>query len=464
PDEGYRFVEWTGDNGTIDDTEAADTTITMNGNYTITAEFEEIPTYTLTVTVEGEGTVDIDPDQEEYEEGTEVTLTAIPADGWQFVEWTGDADGESEETNVVMDSDKEVTANFEEEEEPVVEYELTIDSTEGGEVVEPGEDTFVYEEGTSVTLEAVPDEGYVFAGWTGDVNEIEDPTVNDTSITMQDNYSITAEFEEEGEAVEYDLTIDSTEGGEVTEPGEDTFVYGEDTTVDLEAVAEDGYVFAGWTGDVDAIDDTEAAETTITMLDNYSITAEFEEEEPVEEYTLTINIDGEGTVEVNGEEVEDGWSQDYEADEEVTLTVEAADGWQFVEWTGDHEGTEEEITITMDSDKEITANFEEETMDVWWILAFIVIALVIIVLAAILARRKEKPPEEEPAEEAEEELEEEETAEEESGEEEELEEETGEEEETAEEAEEEPGEEESVEEESAEEAEEEEAMEDEEEL
>jgi hypothetical protein len=43
PEEGYRFDEWTGDVGTIADVHAATTTITMNGDYSITANFEEVP-------------------------------------------------------------------------------------------------------------------------------------------------------------------------------------------------------------------------------------------------------------------------------------------------------------------------------------------------------------------------------------------------------------------------------------
>jgi hypothetical protein len=43
PEEGYRFVSWTGDVGTIADVNDASTTITMNGNYSVTASFEEIP-------------------------------------------------------------------------------------------------------------------------------------------------------------------------------------------------------------------------------------------------------------------------------------------------------------------------------------------------------------------------------------------------------------------------------------
>ncbi|HUW46698.1 MAG TPA: hypothetical protein VMW50_12990, partial [Dehalococcoidia bacterium] len=42
-EEGYRFVNWTGDIATIADVEDATTTITMNSGYAITANFEEKP-------------------------------------------------------------------------------------------------------------------------------------------------------------------------------------------------------------------------------------------------------------------------------------------------------------------------------------------------------------------------------------------------------------------------------------
>ena len=42
-EEDYRFVEWTGDVGTVVDVYAASTTITMNGDYSITANFEAVP-------------------------------------------------------------------------------------------------------------------------------------------------------------------------------------------------------------------------------------------------------------------------------------------------------------------------------------------------------------------------------------------------------------------------------------
>jgi hypothetical protein len=75
--------------------------------------------------------------------------------------------------------------------------------------------------------------------------------------------------------IQYDLIISSTEGGEVTNPGEGTFTYDEGTVVDLVAEADKGYLFVNWTGNVSAIANVYAASTTITMNGDYSITANF---------------------------------------------------------------------------------------------------------------------------------------------------------------------------------------------
>jgi hypothetical protein len=71
--------------------------------------------------------------------------------------------------------------------------------------------------------------------------------------------------------------MSSTAGGSVTAPGEGTFTYIEGTVVNLVAEAEEGYRFVNWTGDVEEVADVQAATTTITMQDNYAITANFEE-------------------------------------------------------------------------------------------------------------------------------------------------------------------------------------------
>jgi hypothetical protein len=71
---------------------------------------------------------------------------------------------------------------------------LTISSTIGGNVTTPGEGTFTHDKGTVVNLVAEPEEGYRFVNWAGDVDTIGNVTAAATNITMDDNYSITANF------------------------------------------------------------------------------------------------------------------------------------------------------------------------------------------------------------------------------------------------------------------------------
>jgi alpha-tubulin suppressor-like RCC1 family protein len=216
------------------------------------------------VTTPGEGTFT-------YDEGTVVDLIAKPDEGYYFVNWTGDVgtvdDVNDATTAITMTGDCSITANF------VAIYDLTVASTEGGSVNIPGEGTFVYAANTMVDLVAEPHEHYHFVEWTGDVYAITDVESAATNITMYGDYSITANFELDPGW--YSLTIFNNYGGSVTEPGEGTFVYAANTTVNLVAQPNEDYQFLKWTGDVDTIANVNDATTTITMDNNYSITANF---------------------------------------------------------------------------------------------------------------------------------------------------------------------------------------------
>jgi uncharacterized repeat protein (TIGR02543 family) len=74
------------------------------------------------------------------------------------------------------------------------QYNLTISSTNGGSVITPGEGTFTYNEGKVVRLVARSALGYGFVGWTGDVATITTVNSFSTTVTMNGDYSITANF------------------------------------------------------------------------------------------------------------------------------------------------------------------------------------------------------------------------------------------------------------------------------
>jgi len=233
------------------------------------------------------------------------------------------------------------------------QYSLTISSTPGGSVTTPGEGMHIYDAEEVVELVAVPEKHYEFVEWTGDVDTIGNVTANETTITMSDSYSITANFElEEGW---YSLTISSTEGGSVTDPGEGTFVYATDMVVDLFAEPGEHYHFGNWTGDVGTVGNVTAAATNIIMSDSYSIIANFELEEGY--YSLTIYSTEGGSVTTPGEGI-----SIHAANTTVDLFAQPDEGYQFMKWTGNVSTIADvyaaETTIAMNASYSITANFE----------------------------------------------------------------------------------------------------------
>jgi hypothetical protein len=284
-----------------------------------------------------------------------VDLFAEPDEHYHFAGWTGDVgtvgNVTAAATNIIMSDSYSITANFELEEGW---YSLTISSTEGGSVTDPGEGTSIYATDMVVDLFAEPGEHYHFGNWTGNVSTIDDVYSASTNITMSDSYSITANFELEEDY--YSLSIFSTEGGSVTTPDEGTSVYAANTTVDLVAEPNEGYQFLKWTGDVSTIADVYAASTNIAMNASYSITANFETWHPEPVALLMVSSTRGGSITTPGE-----GTFLYPFGAEVSLVAEPDEGGQFVSWSGDVDTIADvdaaSTIITMDSPYSIRANF-----------------------------------------------------------------------------------------------------------
>ncbi len=108
--EGYRFSNWLGDNtGTSQTIE-----VVMSKNISVEAVFSKL-SYTLNLTVspsEG-GEIEVSPTPDgTYEQGTVVTLTAKPAVGYFFSQWEGDATGDAETIEIIMNQNKTIEGFF----------------------------------------------------------------------------------------------------------------------------------------------------------------------------------------------------------------------------------------------------------------------------------------------------------------------------------------------------------------
>ncbi len=175
-------------------------------NFSLSLTGPEVGWCELTTEVIGDGIVE--PSSGRYEEDTDVLLEAIPAPNWYFIEWQGDASGSNPNIQIVMDSDKEVTAVFE---EGPRYYNLSIDVIGQGDVEldPPGG---VYENVIPVNLTAISAPGWHFVEWQGDAMGT-DPF---TEIVMDSDKQVTAVFEEEpGYPTFYDLTVDVVGQGSV---------------------------------------------------------------------------------------------------------------------------------------------------------------------------------------------------------------------------------------------------------
>jgi Divergent InlB B-repeat domain/Right handed beta helix region len=224
----------------------------------------EVPQYSLTNSVSGSGDLAFNPPDVIYDENTVVTITATPDAGWLFSGWGDDLTGNTNPETITMDTSKIVTANF--IELPSGQFELTVTSSGSGSVTLSPPDV-LYDVDTVVTLTAVPDAGWAFAGWGGELSG----NTNPTTILMDADKFVTATFVAVG-PTQYTLTVSTSGSGSVT-LNPTGGVYDVDTVVTLTPTPLTGWIFSGWSGDL-----TGAADPgSITMDADKTVIATFME-------------------------------------------------------------------------------------------------------------------------------------------------------------------------------------------
>jgi hypothetical protein len=310
---GWVFDHWSGDLSGGDNPE----TIVMDGDKVVTAHFTYLPEYTLTIIIEGEcGWVTKSPDLPIYQAGTVVTLTADTIECFYFSHWSGDLSGSNNPEYIVMDSDKTVTAHF-----LVHYYELNI-IYDGNGYVEKVPDKLLYHCGSNVTLTAIPDPGWDFSYWSGDLSGSENPTY--IKILWSDK-TVTAHFT----TGEYKLEVNIEGNGVVIKnPDHNTFSYGEE--VELTAIPDQGWKLDHWSGDLSGSENPE----TIIMNGDKVVTAHLVIANPPNK----PNIEGPIKIKI-GEQYEYKFSAIDPYEGNVYFLIDWDDG-TFEEWIGPYASAE----------------------------------------------------------------------------------------------------------------------------
>ena len=141
--------------------------------------------YNITV-ASNNGTTNISPGAE-YPGGATLVLRANGNTGYVFSHWSGDLSGSENPTNIILDGEKNITANFVDVQ--TLQFTLTTSAINGSITLDPSGG--VYYNGTSVTATAIANEGYVFTKWTG----ASTATDNNVEIIMDEDKSLTAVFD-----------------------------------------------------------------------------------------------------------------------------------------------------------------------------------------------------------------------------------------------------------------------------
>ena len=133
--------------------------------------------------------------------------------------------------------------------------------------------------------------------------------------------------------------------GGTTVPGAGSHTHPEGEVVNVLADPNPGYAFDHWSGDVA---DPNAQSTTVTMDSDKTVTAHFVQEE----YTLSMDVDGDGTVSRTPDQAT------YHYGDDVELTATPGDGWEFTGWSGDLSGGLSPQTLTVQGNSSVIAHFE----------------------------------------------------------------------------------------------------------
>ena len=333
--------------------------------------------------------------QGSYMIGDDVTLEAIPNEGYAFIGWTDEFDNHLSDEQIysfiMPDEDLNYTANFE-----LLDYEVTLAVDPENAGVVTGEGT--YNIGDVVTLEAIPNEDYAFFYWA---DEFGNPISNEPVYSFNmpaENLSFVANFYETSSIIAYsnlfifdtrydevgtivaysDLFTFDTMSDEVgtiiaysdlftfdtryDEVGtivaySDLFTF--DTTSDDSTIIaySDLFTFDTTSDDVIVIIgysdlftfNTQAADVIVGFSDLFVFDTRIEEFEVI----VTISPANSGVVTGEGT---------YNMDEEVTLEAIPNEGYAFVNWTdeNDNELSDDPVFsfIMPAEDINITANFE----------------------------------------------------------------------------------------------------------
>jgi len=319
PSAGYRFGSWS--DGVLT---AARTDTNVTGNITVTANF--IKTWTLTYTPGAGGSISGTTPQTVDNGGSGTPVTAVASAGYRFGSWSdGVMTAARTDTNVT--ANVAVTANF------IKTWTLTYTPGAGGTVSGTSPQT-VDNGANGAPVTAVPNTGYHFVDWSDGVLTAARTDTNVTAnITATANFAINT----------YTITASAGVGGSITPSGAVPVNHGSDQAFTIAANA--GYRILEVL--VNGVAQGPVSDYTFTNVtgNGNTIAASFQKT-----WTVSVSVNPAGAGSVTGGGV-------YDDGATAVLDPTANAGYGFDSWSGDASGSDDPLSLLVDGDKSVTANF-----------------------------------------------------------------------------------------------------------
>ena len=271
-----------------------------------------------------------------YEVNRTATLTAVPNEGCEFVNWTenGAQVSTSAEYTFTATKKRDLVANF----RKLVNVEAESSDEAKGTVSGAG----YYQPNADVTLKATAAGDYVFVNWTKDGTEVS--TSAEYKFKATEDVVLVANFRA---LYEYTVTVQSSNtdqgtvsgGGKVTEGG----------SVTIKAEPKTDYYFVKWTKN--GADFATDAEYTFTPDGSVTLVAVFEH---VAEYNVSVSTADASLGSVSG-------GGTYKTGASVTVTATPATDCVFESWTKDGNvvSSDPNYTFTVTENVTLVANFRQ---------------------------------------------------------------------------------------------------------
>jgi uncharacterized repeat protein (TIGR02543 family) len=337
PASGYQFLNWT-EGGTAVSTNPKYTFL-VYASRTLVATFQSISFITI-ITLSNPGSGGTTTGAGTYTASSIISVTATPATGYQFANWTegGFVVSTSTSYSFTVSANRTLVANFN-----LLTYSISTSSSPTAGGTTTGGGGFNY--GASATVTATPATGYQFVDWTQGGSSVS--TNSSYPFTVTGNRTLVANFSQ----ITYTVSTSPSPSAGGSTSGGGTYYYGDEATVTASPAG--GYNFVNWTQGGSVV--STSANYTFTVTSSRSLVANFNL------ITSTVTTSSSPTA---GGSTSGGGT--YGSGSSATVTATPATGYQFVNWTqgGSAVSTSASYSFTVTSNRTLVANFTQATCTV----------------------------------------------------------------------------------------------------